>query len=102
VTLGARIVLSRRRRALALCDHPLAEILPMRRSHRLVHRVLWPILALAVALGLATAWALGTSALRGNVPGMNAPRQGIRLRPDPGRLRTGEHPSRPRLLLARS
>jgi len=36
----------------------LAEILPMTRSHRSVHRALWPILALAVALGLAAALAL--------------------------------------------
>jgi hypothetical protein len=27
----------------------------MRRSHRLAHRTLWPVLALAVALGLAMA-----------------------------------------------
>src|SRR6516225_9979525 len=45
-------------RALALRAHPLAEILPMTRSHRSVHRALWPILALAVALGLAAALAL--------------------------------------------
>ncbi len=30
----------------------------MRRSHRSVHRVLWPVLALAVALGLAMALVL--------------------------------------------
>jgi hypothetical protein len=30
----------------------------MRRSHRLVHRALWPVLALTVALGLAMALAL--------------------------------------------
>jgi hypothetical protein len=30
----------------------------MTRSHRSVHRALWPILALAVALGLAAALAL--------------------------------------------
>src|SRR5712692_3755971 len=49
---------SRRRRALALRASPLAEILPMRRSHRSVHRALWPVLALAVALGLAMALVL--------------------------------------------
>ena len=27
----------------------------MRRTHRRVHRVLWPVLALAVAIGLASA-----------------------------------------------
>src|SRR5262249_16752375 len=48
----ADYALSRHRRALALRAHPLAEILPMTRSHRSVHRALWPILALAVALGL--------------------------------------------------
>jgi hypothetical protein len=36
----------------------LAEILPMTRSHRSVHRALWPILALAVALGFAMALTL--------------------------------------------
>jgi len=30
----------------------------MRRSHRAVHRLLWPLLAVAVALGLAFALAL--------------------------------------------
>jgi hypothetical protein len=30
----------------------------MRRSHRIVHRVLWPVLALAVALGFALALGL--------------------------------------------
>jgi hypothetical protein len=30
----------------------------MRRSHRIVHRALWPMLALAVALGFALALAL--------------------------------------------
>jgi hypothetical protein len=30
----------------------------MRRSHRSVHRVLWPVLALAVALGLTMALVL--------------------------------------------
>jgi hypothetical protein len=30
----------------------------MRRSHRSVHRALWPVLALAVALGFAMALAL--------------------------------------------
>ena len=34
----ADYALSRRRRALALRAHPLAEILPMTRSHRSVHR----------------------------------------------------------------
>src|SRR5262249_48220863 len=54
----ANYALSRHRRALALRAHPLAEILPMTQSHRSVHRALWPILALAVALGLAAALAL--------------------------------------------
>src|SRR6516162_6556863 len=54
----ADCALSWRRRALALRAHPLAEILPMRRSHRSAHRALWPILALVVALGLAAALAL--------------------------------------------
>src|SRR5262245_2200312 len=49
---------SRRRRALALRADPLAEIFPMTRSQRSVHRALWPILALVVALGLALALAL--------------------------------------------
>jgi hypothetical protein len=30
----------------------------MRRSHRSIHRALWPVLALAVALGLAMALVL--------------------------------------------
>src|SRR3954467_12567878 len=40
---------SRRCRALALRARALAEILPMRRAHRAVHRALWPILAFAIA-----------------------------------------------------
>src|SRR5262249_1085778 len=54
----ADYALSRHCRALALPAHPFAHILPMTRSHRSVHRALWPILALAVALGLAAALAL--------------------------------------------
>jgi hypothetical protein len=43
---------------MALRPRPLVEILPMTRSHRSVHRALWPVLALAVALGLAMALVL--------------------------------------------
>ena len=42
---GAHADLPRRRRALALRARPLAEIRPMRRAHRSIHRALWPILA---------------------------------------------------------
>src|SRR5215470_4275552 len=54
----ADYALPRHCRALALRAHPLAEILPMTRSHRSAHRALWPILALAVALGVAAALTL--------------------------------------------
>jgi hypothetical protein len=37
----------------ALCAHSLAEIVAMTRSQRSVHRLLWPLLAFAVALGFA-------------------------------------------------
>ena len=43
---------------MALRAGPLAEIHPMRRAHRSVHRALWPVLALAVALGLTMALVL--------------------------------------------
>src|ERR1043166_2679491 len=48
---------ARRRRALALCDDPLAESArrAMTRGHRSVHRVLWPVLALIVGLGVTMA-----------------------------------------------
>src|SRR6185295_426097 len=49
---------SRRCRALALRARALAEILPMRRGHRSVHRALWPILALAIGLGFVMALVL--------------------------------------------
>src|SRR5262245_14731632 len=49
---------TRRGRALALRAGALAEIRPMRRAHRSFHRVLWPVLALVVALGLAMAFIL--------------------------------------------
>lgn len=49
---------SRRCRALALRARALAEILPMRRAHRAVHRALWPILAFAIALGFVMALVL--------------------------------------------
>src|SRR5262249_1258535 len=55
---GADHAFSRSRRALALRAYPLVEILPMTRSHRSVHRALWPVLALAVALGFAMALTL--------------------------------------------
>src|SRR6185295_13453308 len=49
---------SRRCRALALRACALAEILPMRRGHRSVHRALWPVLALAIGLGFVMALVL--------------------------------------------
>jgi len=54
----AHPALSRRSRAVALRPGPLAEIVPMTRSQRSVHRALWPVLAVAVALGFAMALAL--------------------------------------------
>jgi hypothetical protein len=55
---------------LAVCPVSLAEELPfeelpfeeswpdMTRSHRLAHRLIWPVLAIAVALGLTMALTL--------------------------------------------
>ena len=42
---------------MALCDAPLAQRheTHMTRSHRFVHRLLWPALAIAVALGVTMA-----------------------------------------------
>ena len=45
-------------RVLALRARSLAAIFPMRRAHRSLHRVLWPALALAVALGFTMALVL--------------------------------------------
>jgi hypothetical protein len=47
----------------------------MRRSHRLVHRALWPVLALTVALGLAMALALRPP------PDVNAPQTTEGIKP---------------------
>ena len=54
----ADYALSWRGGPLALRADPVAEILPMTRSQRSVHRALWPALALVVALGLALALTL--------------------------------------------
>jgi hypothetical protein len=58
VTLGARIMLFPG--TAALWPYVLIRWLKssMTRSHRSAHRALWPIVALAVALGLAAALAL--------------------------------------------
>src|SRR6266566_10106250 len=66
---------SRRRRALALRAHPLAEVVAMTRSQRSVHRLLWPVLAFAVALGFAMALTLRPP------PHMEAPHAAEELRP---------------------
>jgi len=39
----------------ALCAHALAEGQAMTRGHRTVHRLLWPVLAVLVALGFTMA-----------------------------------------------
>ena len=52
---GPRADFPRRGRALALRADPLAQVRPMKRAHRSAHRALWPILAVAVALGLTMA-----------------------------------------------
>jgi hypothetical protein len=47
-------------RALALCPDPLAQGSrpDMTRSHRFAHRLIWPVLAVVVVLGLTMALAL--------------------------------------------
>jgi hypothetical protein len=54
----AHPALPRRCLALALRARALAEIAPMRRAHRSVHRALWPVLALAIAIGFVMALTL--------------------------------------------
>src|SRR5262249_24804839 len=54
---GARPDFARRLRAVALYPHPLVQGArrAMTRTHRSLHRVLWPILALVVAAGFVLA-----------------------------------------------
>jgi hypothetical protein len=57
VTFGARVLIFPRRRAVAAAARTLAQLSgrSMRRTHRTVHRLLWPALTLAVGFGLVFA-----------------------------------------------
>lgn len=52
--------MARRLPAVAVCGGALAQVvqIPMTRTHRMIHRALWPALIIIVALGFTLALAL--------------------------------------------